>query len=213
MALADSLKADKLIKLPWYQKAAILGVIAAIIMVLYFLTLDRTYKSQISKQADDISKLQKQITDLNTIAQDLPKFERQNSLLKKELDKAMTKLPSKPQIDEMLKDVTFKAKTYGVEVVTFDIGQEMPQALYVEVPVNLKLKANFFPLLIFFNELARMERILNISNLSLTRSQKESLLDVACTLTAYRFKETTAAAEETGGKTKRAAPLRGGGEE
>jgi Tfp pilus assembly protein PilN len=63
-----------------------------------------TYKSQIAAQADDISKLEKQITDLRTIAQDLPKFERQNALLKKELDKAMTKLPSKPQIDEMLKD-------------------------------------------------------------------------------------------------------------
>jgi type IV pilus assembly protein PilO len=212
MALADSLKADKLIKLPWYQKAAILGVIAAVIMVFYFLTLDRTYKSQISKQADDISKLQKQITDLKTIAEDLPKFERQNAMLKKELDKAMTKLPAKPQIDEMLKDVTFKAKTYGVEVVTFNISPEMPQTLYVEVPVKMKLKSNFFPLMIFFNELARMERILNISDLNIVISQKESLLDIACTLTAYRFKEATAAGEETKGKGKKPAPRGDGGE-
>jgi type IV pilus assembly protein PilO len=191
MALADTLKADKLIKLPWYQKALIMGGLCVIIIALYFLTLDRNYKGQIAVQKDEISKLDKQITDLRTIAQDLPKFERQNALLKKELDKAMTKLPGKPQVDELLKDVTAKAKTNGIEVGSFERQNDLQQSLYIEVPVSMKLKANFFPLMIFFNELARMERIVNISNLELKRTKAtEALLDVNCTLTAYRFKET-----------------------
>ena len=192
MALADTFKADKLLKLPWYQKALILGGVCVIILALYFLTLDRNYKSQIQVQNDEISKLDKQITDLQAIALDLPKFERQNALLKKELDKAMTKLPGVSQIDELLKDVTVKAKTNGIEVQTFEKQNDLQKSLYIEVPVNMKLKANFFPLLIFFNELARMERIVNISNIELKRAKAtEALLDITCTLTAYRFKETT----------------------
>jgi len=197
MALADTFKADKLIKLPWYQKGLILGGICVIVLALYFLTLDRNYKSAIQVQKDEISKLDKSITDLRTIAQDLPKFERQNALLKKELDKAMTKLPGVSQIDELLKDVTVKAKTNGIEVQTFEKQNDIQKSLYIEVPVSMKLKANFFPLLIFFNELARMERIVNISNIELRRTKATgALLDITCILTAYRFKETPPPAPE-----------------
>jgi len=95
------------------------------------------------------------------------------------------------QIDELLKDVTVKAKTNGIEVQTFEKQNDIQKSLYIEVPVNMKLKANFFPLLIFFNEIARMERIVNISNIDLRRAKPtEALLDITCTLTAYRFKET-----------------------
>jgi type IV pilus assembly protein PilO len=197
MALADTLKVDKIIKLPWYQKALILGGIAACILALYFLTLDRTYKRQITGLQDQISTLDKKITDLQAIKKDLPKFERQNALLKKELDKAMTKLPSTSQVDELLKDVTIKARTNGIDVISFDKQQDVTQALYIEVPVNMKLRGNFFPLMIFFNEIARMERIINISDISFQHSTSLSLLDVTCTLTAYRFKEAAPAPETT----------------
>ena len=201
MALADTLKVDKIIKLPWYQKALILGGIAAIIMAVYFLTLDRSYKQQISGLQDQISALDKKITDLNTIKKDLPKFERQNALLKKELDKAMTKLPSTSQVDELLKDITIKARTNGIEVISFDKQQDVTQALYIEVPVSMKLRGNFFPLMIFFDEIARMERIINVSDITFAHSSAQSaLLDVTCTLTAYRFKEAASAPEPT--KTK-----------
>jgi type IV pilus assembly protein PilO len=191
MALADTFKADKLIKLPWYQKALIMGGLCVIIIALYFLTLDSKYKTQIQAQNDEISKLDKQITDLETIAKDLPKFERQNALLKKELDKAMTKLPGAPQLDELLKDVTVKAKTNGIEVQSFERQTDIAKSLYIEVPVNMKLRANFFPLMIFFNELARMERIVNVSKIDMKRMKpSEALLDITCTLSAYRFKET-----------------------
>jgi type IV pilus assembly protein PilO len=193
MALADTFKTEKLIKLPWYQKALILGGLCVILLALYFLTMDRSYKSQIAVQKDEISKLDKQITDLRTIATDLPKFERQNSLLKKELDKAMTKLPGQPQVDELLKDVTVKAKTNGIEVQSFERKADVQQSLYIEVPVQMKLKANFFPVMIFFNELARMERIVNISDIEIRRPKAtQALLDISCTLTAYRFKDAVA---------------------
>lgn len=193
MALADTFKAEKIVKLPWYQKALILGGLCVILLALYFFFLDSSYKDKISTQRDQISKLDKQITDLQTIEKDLPKFERQNTLLKKELDKAMTKLPGEPQVDELLKDVTMKAKTNGIEIQTFERKPDVPQSLYIEVPVNIKMRANFFPLMIFLNELARMERIVNITNIEIKRPRSlQALLEVTCTLTAYRFKESTA---------------------
>jgi len=199
MALADSFKAEKIIKLPWWQKALAVAAVAVLILLLYFLTLDRTYKAQITQLNNDIAGLEKQITDLETIAKDLPKFERQNAILKKELDKAMTKLPSSSQVNELLKDITVKAKTNGIEISTFERQNDIAQSLYIEVPVAMKMKANFFPLMIFFNELARMERIVNISDLSLKRA-KEGGLEITCTLTAYRFKETPPA--QPGAQTK-----------
>ena len=201
MALADTFKAEKIIKLPWWQKVAAVAVVAVAIVALYFLTLDRTYTQQIKSLNNDIAGLEKQITDLQTIAKDLPKFERQNALLKKELDKAMTKLPSQEQIDELLKDITVKAKTNGVEVASFERQTNVQQSLYIGVPVAMKLQSNFFPLMIFLNELARMERIVNISDLQIKRA-KAAMLDVTCTLTAYRFKEQEQATPPATGAKK-----------
>ena len=214
MALADTLKVEKIVKLPWWQKAAIVGGLAAVIILLYFFFIDTKYTDQIDKLNNDIAALDKNITDLKTIEKDLPKFERQNAMLKKELEKAMTKLPSTAQIDELLKDVTIKAMANGVEVGTFDRQTDVTQSLYVEVPVNMKLKAGFFPLMIFWNELARMERIVNVSGITMKGNKKDSSLDVTCTLTAYRFKETPAATDTTkpAGKGK-AKKVTTGGEE
>jgi len=200
MALGDYLKTERLIKLPWYQKALILGAGALIIVLVYFFTLDRTYKNKISVLKGDIAKLDKQITDLKTVERDLPKFERQNALLKKQLDKAMTKLPGKTQIDALLKEVTVRANNNAIDITNFERKTDQPKELYVEVPVDMKMKGGFFPLLIFLDELARLERIVNVDNLAV-KAGKAGLLDVSCTLTAYRFKEATEAppAEKKGG--------------
>ncbi len=199
MALGDYLKAEKLVKLPWYQKALILGVIALIIVILYMTILDRGYKAQITALKGQISTLDKNIADLRSVEKDLPKFERQNALLKKQLDKAMTKLPGKTQIDALLKEVTERAKNNAIDITTFERGKDVTRDLYVEVPVNIKMKGAFFPMLIFLDELARLERIVNIQDLDL-KADSNRMLDVSCVLVAYRFKETEAAPE--GGKAK-----------
>jgi Tfp pilus assembly protein PilO len=65
----------------------------------------------------------------------------------------------------------------------------------VEVPVDIKMRSGFFPTMIFLDELARLERIVNIDNLSV-KSTKTGLLEILCTLVAYRFKETAEATPE-----------------
>jgi Tfp pilus assembly protein PilO len=126
MALGDYLKAERLVKLPWYQKALILGVGVLIIVIVYFTTLDRSYKAKISELRGNVAKLDKQITDLKTVERDLPKFERQNALLKKQLEKAMTKLPSKTQIDALLKDITVRANDNAIDIVSLSARQIRP---------------------------------------------------------------------------------------
>ena len=77
--------------------------------------------------------------------------------LKKKLEKAMSKLPGKAQMDELLDISCSKLETdRGRRVVSFDKQPDVTKALYIEVPVNMKLRGNFFPLMIFFDELARV---------------------------------------------------------
>ncbi len=206
MALGDYLKAERLIKLPWFKKALILGLGALIIIILYFTTLDRKYQNQISGLKDSIAKLDKQTADLKTVERDLPKFERQNALLNKKLEKAKTKLPGKSQMDALLKEVTARAKDNNIDIRTFEKKSEAPKSLYVEVPVDIKMKAGFFQSMIFLDELARLERIVNVTNLGL-KADKLGNLDISFTLNAYRFKEPAEEAPETTKKAKPAVKL------
>ena len=189
MALGDYLKAERLVKLPWYQKGLIIAGIVVLIVVIYFVLIDSGYRSQIAELNNQIAQLDKQITDLSAIERDLPKFEKQNALLKKELEKAMTKLPNDPRVEELVKDISLKAKKYGVELVSFNFRSEQVQPLYIEVPVEVKLKTDFFPLMIFLSDVARLERIVNVSDLKIRKSKER--LEVSCNFIAYRFKERT----------------------
>ena len=188
MALADFLKAERLVKLPWYQKALALLGIVVLIVAIYFVFIDAGYRTQIADLKNQVVQLDKQITDLKAIERDLAKFEKQNALLKKELEKAMTKLPNDPKVEELIKDVSMKAKKYGVEVVSFNFKPEQVQPLYIEVPVDVKLRADYFPLMIFLSDISRLERIVNVSDLQL-KTSREGRLEVSCSLLAYRFKE------------------------
>lgn len=203
MAVGDLLKAERIIKIPWYQKGLALALISAVIFVLYYFTLDRSYRNQISQLNAELTKLQKSITELMAVKESLQVFETQNKKLKKELEEAMTKLPTKTQIDELLKDITVRARTNGIEVTTFERKPDQPQTLYVEVPVKMKLKSNFFAMMIFLNELARMERIVNLTNLQLQRGKEKGMLEASFTLLAYRFKEESAVVEEKGKPKKK----------
>jgi len=189
MAIGDYLKTERIIKIPWYQKALVLLLVSAVIFILYYFTIDRSYRSQIDQLNSQLTQLQKSITELMAVKDSLQVFETQNKILKKELEKAMTKLPTKTQIDELLKDITVRAKTNGIEVTTFERKGDQGQTLYVEVPVKMRLRSNFFAMMIFLNELARMERIVNITNLQVQRAKEKGMLEANFTLLAYRFKE------------------------
>lgn len=214
MALGD-INLERIAKLPVSQKLLILGGIVTVIFLVYFFTLDRSYKAEINRLRGQISKLDEDITKTRAIANDIDKFRRENMMLQKRLEKALAKLPNKAEVDQILKQVSRLGKENGLEITVFDRKDEKPQSLYIEVPINLNFRGNFFHVIRFLDQIAKMPRITNIGSISLKRQTGGEALDISCILTTYRFREVVEAppeAEKGAAKKPAGKPKTGAGE-
>ena len=67
---------------------------------------------------------------------------------------------------------------------------EIRKQLYNEVPIALSLSGNYHNIALFFDKASKLKRIINFSNLDLgsPKSQTgETIIDVTCTATTFRF--------------------------
>jgi type IV pilus assembly protein PilO len=186
-----ALSAERIAKLPISQKLLILGGVVILIFVVYYLTLESSYKSESERLNTNLANLKADIVKIRAIAAEKEKFERENALLEKKLKEALAKLPNETEIAAMLIKISELGRDNGLTFSNFQPGKETPRQLYVQVPINMKFKGNFFHVLRFFDEVSKLSRIVNISNLSIRQARTE-MLDITCTAETYKFKETPA---------------------
>lgn len=194
-----ALSAEKIAKLPMTQKLLILGGVVILIFVCYYVFMESNYKQRTQELDSELSSLKADILKITAIAAEKEKFERENALLQKRLDEALMKLPNETEIAELIITISDLGRGNGLSFSSFQPGREGSKPLYIEVPINMKFRGNFFHVLRFFDEISKLPRIVNISDLKVS-SGKGEMLDITCTAETYKFKETTAKSSKKGRK-------------
>lgn len=191
---------EKLLKLPAYQRGALLlllmAAIAGLFFYLLYMPLQEEYATLQKKSTDLDSKLQED----QRIADNLPKFKAEYENMESLLGEALKELPNDKEIPNLLTSITALAKESGLDVIRFKPAGERPQGFYAEVPVELKLLGSYHEVALFSDAVGRLPRIVNLSNLSLGGPKTEggrTVLSIDCLATTFRFIEGSV---EKGGK-------------
>lgn len=79
----------------------------------------------------------------------------------------LQQLPNKSQMDGLLTDINQAGIGRGLEFDLFKPGVEKPSALYAEMPINISVAGNYHELGAFAADVARMSRIVTLSDLSI----------------------------------------------
>lgn len=174
------------------QKFLVLVIIVALVWVAYYFT---SYKKNILQLRDLESQfqvVQKEFETKKRIASDLPRFEAEVAQLRSELIKAQSQLPPTRNIPAILDEIYTAANASGVVIKKFNPGNEVVRGFYAEIILSLELQGGFHNLAVFFDKLGKLERIINVSQLSLTASRavgigKGTELLATCNLITYRF--------------------------
>ena len=105
---------------------------------------------------------------------------------------AMKKLPEREEIPSLLTSISDSGQQVGLEFLLFEPKPEMPKEFYAEIPVAMSIKADYHNLAIFFDQVARLSRIVNIRDIQIDRTKdKDSKeLSTRCTAVTYKFIET-----------------------
>ena len=181
---------DNILERPKAQKLAILGVTIILIVALYYSFLFVPRSDEMAKLADSVEIARNEKTIKGQKAANLPRLQKDLLQLEAELKKAVAQLPDKKEIADLLSNISAKALQSGLDVLLFRPRAETYQEFYAEIPVDITVKGNFHNTVGFFDEVGRLNRLINIDNIGFknpTVSGDNVVLETTSVATAFRF--------------------------
>jgi len=196
---------DTILKLPKSQRIGILVGVVVILIVLYWFFVYKGYSHELDAKNTILTKKQHELDEQRVVLADLPRFKKETEEMKEKRQEALKQLPDKKDIDKLLQDISFHAVESGLEILLFKPQSEIRKNFYAEIPVDIKLSGTYHDLAIFFDKIANLSRIVNISNLVIDRAKVKGInegnvLQASCKATTYKFIEEKKSEEGKKGK-------------
>jgi type IV pilus assembly protein PilO len=178
-----------LIDRPAAHKLGILLAIVTLLVALDYALLYGPQAQEIASLNEDIeaARNEKAIKQQRTV--NLAQLQKQIHELDARLNEAVAQLPSKREIPDLLSAISTKARESGLDILRFRPRQEVYQDFYAEVPVDIVVKGSFHNVVSFFDEVGRLERLVNVNNIEFKSTVNGNRVTVESTssATAFRF--------------------------
>jgi type IV pilus assembly protein PilO len=181
---------DNILERPLAQKIGILVATIILGAALYYSFLHAPRSDQITNLAESVEIARNEKTVKAQKAANLPRLKKDLQQLDAELKKAVAQLPDKKEIAELLSTISAKAQQSGLVVLLFRPRPENYQEFYAEVPVDISVKGNFHNTVNFFDEVGRLNRLVNIDNIGFKNpavAGDNVVLETTSVATAFRF--------------------------
>src|SRR6185436_4065010 len=117
---------------------------------------------EIDAQEVEQVRLDKDLAEKQEIAQNLNDKRREMDLLEQKLAEALTELPEKKDIDDLLAQLNDIGKKSGLEISQVEPGQEQPAQFFAKIPIRMQVAGNYHEIAMFLQEVANMRRIVAI---------------------------------------------------
>ena len=181
---------DKILDRSKAQKIAILAVIVILLAALDYSFLFDPHANEIAQLTESVEIARNERDKKRQQAANLPRLQKELSELDVKLKKAVAQLPNKKEMDELLRTIATKAQESGLEVLLFRPRGENYQDFYAEVPLDITVKGNFHNAVSFFDEVGRLNRLINIDNIGFKNpviAGDQVTLETTSVATAFRF--------------------------
>ena len=181
---------DNILERSTVQKVAILGGTVILLAALYYSFLYSPGADETAKLADSVEIARNEKAVKTQKAANLLRLRKDLQQLDAELKLAISQLPEKREIPDLLSSISAKAQQAGLDVLLFRPRAESFQEFYAEIPVDITVKGNFQNTVNFFDEVGHLSRLVNIDNIGFknpTVNGEQVLLETTSVATAFRF--------------------------
>lgn len=174
------------------------GGLAAIIILMtaanYFLVIQPTDEN-IDRQMSERRTLDLELAEKSEIAQNLNERRREMDVLEQKLAEALTELPEKKDVEELLAQINDIGKKSGLEIALVQPDREYVGGgeFFARIPIRMTVSGNYHEIAMFLQEMANMRRIVNVNNINLgqpTLKNEKVVLQSSFLATTFRFVET-----------------------
>ena len=148
---------------------------------------------KIASLKTNLTKLEQKLKTAKRNAADLKKFQAKMKEAEAQFNMAMKKLPEKEEIPSLLTAISDSGQAGGLDFLLFEPKAEKKKEFYAEIPVAMSLRGDYHNLAIFFDQVARLNRIVNIENIQMRLAKGKGKgastreLTAKCTAVTYKF--------------------------
>lgn len=181
---------EKLARLPSHYRLALVAVVPLLIGLGYWQLLYAPASAELTNLEGQQRNLQRKLNEVRSVAANLDAFQGELEKLQKELTVAVRQLPNSKELPGLLTDITTLGKNAGLEFKYFRPKTEVDRGFYAEVPIAIEFTGGFHETAMFFDRVAKLPRIVNISDIQMSISQEQmngTLLKVTGKATTFRF--------------------------
>ena len=155
----------------------------------FFYLVYMPYSDEINQAEQEIAGLKQRIAVTKARIKNLAKFRDQYARVEKQFEEALKILPDKREIPSLLAGITQLGINSKLQFRLFSPGKEAPQDFYVKIPVSIEVGGTYRDVALFFDKVRRMDRIVNIVDISIRpKTPLSTDLVTKCTAITYRFK-------------------------
>jgi type IV pilus assembly protein PilO len=175
-------------KLPWYgQIGAFVVVCAAAVFGFWKFYVSET-QADIDLRQTRLNALRVDIDRGIATARQLPQFQLQVTQLEQRLESLRAVLPEEKDVADILRRIQGLATKSNLAIQRFQPGKVVQQKQYAEIPYKLQAEGTYHNLGLFFDQISKFPRIINISEVALkAKSAPASGVTITADLVATTF--------------------------
>lgn len=204
---APKIPFEKIAGLTRVQRAAIcVGTFVLLTGIfLYLIYLPKS--SELSALKKNHEDLEMRLLKAKADAKDLNKYKKLYKEAQGKFRLVLRLLPDKKEIPSLLEDISKSGRHAGLDFLLFQPGKEISKGFYAKIPVKIEVQGGYHNLAMFFDKVARLSRIVNVSDIHIkkTKGSKgiQRILQASCVATTYRFVEHRKKSAKKGAKKRK----------
>ena len=190
---------------PWLVKAVAMVVLFIAIEVGAYFIFWQGQLDNIEKGRQDVAKQKEAFLEKKKLAVNLDAYKQQRAEIEQSFGALLKQLPNKSEMDALLIDINQAGLGRGLAFDLFKpAATENFTEFYAELPVQIKVTGNYHDLGAFASDVAKMPRIVLLTDIKLD-PPKDGLLSLEATAKTYRYlDEEEVAKQRKAGKPKKA---------
>jgi type IV pilus assembly protein PilO len=196
---------------PWAIKIGAFLLIFVVVQVAAYFIFWQAQSEQIEKGRADVAKQKEVFLEKKKLAVNLEAYKQQRAEIEQSFGALLKQLPNKSEMDALLIDINQAGLGRGLAFELFKPAEkENFTEFYAELPVNIKVTGNYHDLGAFASDVAKMPRIVLLTDLKLD-PPKEGVLSMEAVAKTYRYlDEEEVAKQRKSAKDKAAKGGKGG---
>ena len=162
----------KLMRLKAPLKAAVTAGVLVLFGAIYYFLFYTDLAQDIASATQAQAQLKQEKESYEKRKKEYVAYREELKKLQEEQRELLKALPKKAEIPTFISNIQEQAELSGLEVINIKIENEVPEELYIKIPVLMEVRGPYHSMTKFFKNVSELRRIVNIENLVITTEPK-----------------------------------------